>query len=160
MGDVDGDGDLDVVAASGSVFDSQPNRSYLNNGSANPLNGITGVNISNGGRTLSAALGDVDGDGDLDVVFGNSDLTVGNPNRLFLNNGSVNPFEGVTGTDITADNDRTSAIALGDIDGDGDLDVIAGNGGISGERNRLYLNNGNAAPFSGVTGVNLSLIHI
>ena len=34
-----------------------------------------------------------------------------------------------TGTDITADAQNTQAIAIGDVDGDGNMDVVAGNNG-------------------------------
>jgi len=146
LGDVDGDGDLDLVA--GNHW--SPNRLYLNNGTASPFIGITGTDITADNlQTTSVALGDIDGDGDLDLVAGSNS----NPNRLYLNNGTVSPWNGVTGTDITADNLGTEDIALGDIDGDGDLDVVAGNYGAG---NRVYLNNGTALPFSGIAGADVT----
>lgn len=48
-----------------------------------------------------------------------------------------------SGVYITADEDYTSAVALGDVDGD--LDLVTGNGDLvtdGGVPNRLYLNNG------------------
>ncbi len=42
--------------------------------------------------------------------------------------------------DITADVNETLSIALGDVDRDGTLDVVAGNGGTSNQPNRLYRN--------------------
>ncbi len=141
LGDVDGDGDLDLVAGSSSGA----NRLYLNNGTAAPWSGVTGSDITTDVLGSSAvALGDVDGDGDLDLVVGNS----GNPNRLYLNNGTAAPWSGVTGSDITTDTDNTNSVALADVDGDGDLDLLSGNAGL----NRLYLNNGSTAPWSGVAG--------
>ena len=117
---MDGDGDLDLVAGNYG----QANRLYLNNGTADPFNGVTGTDISAiRTRTTAIALGDVDGDGDLDLVAGN----YGQANRLYLNNGTADPFSGVTGTDISADAHNTMSIALGDVDGDGDLDLVAGN---------------------------------
>jgi hypothetical protein len=146
LGDVDGDGDLDLVA--GNL--GQTNRLYLNNGTADPFNSVTGSNISSDAHdTLSIALGDLDGDGDLDLVAGNYDQT----NRLYLNNGTADPFNSVIGSDISSDGYDTRTIALGDLDGDGDLDLVAGN---NGQANRLYLNNGTSAPFNGVNGSDIS----
>jgi len=148
VGDVDGDGDLDMVAASYG----QRNRLYLNNGTADPFQGVTGTDISaDTYDTLAVAVGDVDGDGDLDVMTGN---TNGQVNRLYLNNGTADPFQGVTGTDVTSDAQQTISIALGDVDGDGDLDVVTGN--TNGQVNRLYLNNGTADPFQGVSGTDVT----
>jgi hypothetical protein len=146
IGDLDGDGDLDLVKGNRD----QPNRLYLNPGSANPWNGVTASGITaDAGFTRSVALGDVDRDGDLDLVAGNFNQA----NRLYLNNGTVDPWIGVIGTDITTDADRTTSVALGDVDGDGDLDLVAGN---NGQTNRLYLNNGTATPWTGVSGSDIA----
>ena len=78
-------------------------------------------------------LADVDGDGDLDLLIGNS----GQPNRLYLSNGS-GVFSSFT--NVTSDAHKTLSLCIGDVDGDGDLDLIAGNN--SGQVNRVYFNGG------------------
>ena len=146
LGDVDGDGDLDLVVGN---YDHQVNRLYLNNGTSDPWNGVSGSDITaDGHSTVSLALGDVDGDGDLDLVVGNYQQA----NRLYLNNGTSDPWNGVSGSDITADNHSTFSVALADVDNDGDLDLVAGNDG----NNRLYLNNGTSDPWNGVSGSDIT----
>jgi hypothetical protein len=146
LGDVDGDGDLDLVAANWG----QPNRLYLNNGTPDPWNGVVGTDITADAHyTTSAVLGDVDGDGELDLVVGNHDQT----NRVYLNNGTSDPWNGVTGADISIEAHTTMSVTLGDVDGDGDLDLVTGN---LGQANRLYLNNGTSDPWGGVAGLDIT----
>jgi hypothetical protein len=149
LGDVDGDGDLDLVAGNSDPGSTEPNRLYLNNGTPAPFSGVTGSDVgTDTDATESVALGDLDRDGDLDLVVGN----YSQPNQLYLNEGTADPFNGVTGSDVTTDTHGTLSVALGDLDRDGDLDLVTSDKGT----NRLYLNNGTAAPFSGVTGSDVS----
>ena len=78
------------------------------------------------------ALGDVDRDGDLDLVCGNSNSSP----TLYLNVGGT--FENLPAWSSGRVAD-TRSVALGDVDGDGDLDLVCGNSGSS---STLYLNTG------------------
>jgi len=68
------------------------------------------------------AVGDLDGDGDVDVVTVNGDSK---DISVLLNNGSSTL--GSADTTYTGASNSTNAIAIADLDGDGDLDVVTGN---------------------------------
>ncbi|MCA8978077.1 MAG: VCBS repeat-containing protein, partial [Planctomycetes bacterium] len=99
--------------------------------------------------TQSLVWGDVDGDGDLDLVTGNGHY-VGQQNRLYRNDGH-GVLTDVTGTNLPARADYTTAVALGDVDGDGDLDLVVGE---YYQQVRLLLNNGSGV-FTDVTAARL-----
>ncbi|MEZ5966330.1 MAG: VCBS repeat-containing protein [Planctomycetota bacterium] len=133
LGDVDGDGDLDVVF--GNL--RQQNRLLLNDGSAR-FTDVTSARLPGIlDATRAVALGDVDGDGDLDLVVGN----LGERCGLFLNDGS-GFFADATFAKMPSVVFETRAIALGDVDGDSDLDIVLGNGQTRSEENGLFLNDG------------------
>jgi len=144
LGDMDGDGDLDLIE--GNV--NEANLLYLNNGTSDPFNSVNGLDIgSDTSRSSALALGDVDSDGDLDLVAGNNGLET---NQLYLYNGTASPFNGVVGSAIGSNMGDTFSVVLFDLDRDGDLDLVSGNG--NDKANYLYLNNGTANPFEGVSG--------
>ena len=130
MGDLDGDGDLDVVAARFGLAETV----WRNNGagvfSAHPVTPSFGA-----GSTNSIALGDIDGDGDLDAVVGNGG---GQAETVWLNNGAGSFATHPTVPGFGAGN--TTFVALRDLDGDGDLDAIAVNN--AGQATTVWLNDG------------------
>ena len=139
LNDVDGDNDLDIVLANG-------NSGYLTHSNRLLLNDGRGFFVDSGSwppdfdRSSSLALADVDGDGDDDVVFGNSDSR----NRLYLNEGGGR-FSKASNQRLPATVALTSDVAFGDIDGDGDPDLVTGNTGYYagfGDQNRLFRNDG------------------
>ncbi len=135
--DVDGDNDLDIVYAELSGLRYQINDGAGNFGAS--------VQIFNGAVPVSAvAAGDLDDDGDVDLVFTYSDQNFAT--NVFLNNGSgafsASPelFD-KPGTAYGTD------VALHDFDGDGLLDIYVVHYGAVAQPDAIYLNNG-AADFA------------
>jgi len=150
--DVDQDGDLDVFVADGDGFNTagpqRQNRLFMNQTVQGTPYGLVDESVARLGAHSSNAkgvtTGDVDGDGWVDALFANAFST--QPPFLYVNQGSANPgfftFDGVARGFTT--NYSSGAAMFGDLDDDGDLDVILNdryNTGATG-RPHLFFNDG------------------
>ncbi len=140
FGDVDLDGDLDLVYAgqSDSVENNQRvslTTVWLNDGDGGYSQGFDGVEGVNNG---DLELADLDGDGDLDLLLTGA-ATDGDPRTLLYRND--HPLDFIdTGAQIQAL--KSSNLALGDVDRDGDLDLALGGLSASGLYAAMFTNDG------------------
>jgi hypothetical protein len=133
IGDLNGDGHLDIVLAKGRHW-PLVNRVLFGDGrGAFPL-----VNdlAPTADRTYSAALIDIDGDGHLDIVVGND---ARDPKLVYLNDGKGNLRLG-SSFGLPAWPTRHAAAA--DLNGDYLPDIIVANRGGSSSANYVCLNRG------------------
>jgi hypothetical protein len=114
-GDYDGDGDLDLLVAGLGKHDVPFTILYKNTAGTFTDSGIVLLGLSR----ATAAWGDFDGDGDLDLAMTGLDINGLPATRLYRNDGGV--FTPVAGnfTGVFA-----GSIAWGDYDGDGHLDLL------------------------------------
>jgi hypothetical protein len=119
LADVDGDSDLDVIAANDSIENVVCRNDGEFDFTCSPIE-------PEWARTHDLGIGDFDGDGAIDVLIVNN-VT---PNRMCLNDGT-GAFE--CRDDGTTDNRNPSqTVGVTDLDGDGDLDIMLGVGDVGG----------------------------
>ena len=122
--DVDNDGDMDILSASRS---DDAIAWYDNDGAANPTWTATDIATSADNAT-SVFVADMDNDGDMDVVSSSSnDDTI----AWYENDGAASNSQTARGisawTEVVAGSsfDAAGDVVHADIDGDGDLDMVA-----------------------------------
>ena len=159
--DYDNDGDMDLLVLRGAWLgkDGRIRNSLLRNRDGMFDDVTHQAGLADPARpTQSAAWGDFDNDGDLDLYIGNEFRRGGpeesgnHPNQLFQNQGNGS-FHEVTAAAGVENSRFCKGVAAGDFDNDGWLDIYVSNVGS----NRLYRNRGDGtfedvAVKLGVTG--------
>ena len=148
IADLDGDGRLDLLFANGGDYSTpgtpEPNQVFLNTGPGWRFTEATAEILGatpDLARVIKAR--DLNGDGFMDIVVGTTYQT---QSRLYL--GSGRRFQEVTATHLPAAVLSVGDLESGDVDGDGDLDLVLADWGPGdnmsndGGRTRLWLNDG------------------
>jgi hypothetical protein len=160
LADIDGDGDVDILFAEGGDYDvpgeAVPSRIFSNDGSA----GFTDVSQQVLGDAIGTArvmkARDLNGDGDVDIIVGNTFET---QSRLYLGRGELT-FEDVTATNLPKVRASIGDFEVGDVDADGDLDLVLADWGPGsplesrGAPPMLWLNDGRGG-FTDVSRTNM-----
>jgi len=146
-GDLDNDGDLDVAMGRGTTSGGEvivwqnPSPTSSTFSAAWPSYSVA----TTGDAVYALILADLDGDANLDIAVGtgsNEDNQV----VVWRNDGS--PFDGGWSTqDVGASDDTVYALAVGDLDDDGNPDLITGSG--SGEDYEVIAWASDGSPFDG-----------
>lgn len=148
-GDFDGDGDLDLLVTHDG---DAPNALFQNDGHGQFSEVTKQAGLGDIGPSVGAAWGDMDNDGDLDLIVTNfraSGLTLKN---FFYRNDGNGTFTRITDGPIATDTGYFLSCAWVDYDNDGWLDLFLTGYSMTGGKNRLYHNDGNGRFTKVVTG--------
>ena len=142
VGDVDGDGDVDIFVANAWSPTSSPDNKLLVNDGTGVFSDETDTQLpfQRHHSSGTAKFGDVDNDGDLDVAI----ASLHQPALLYLNDG-VGFFSDVSSTHLRNIN-KTTNLEFIDVEMDGDLDIVAARHGTRVSevyQNFILMNSGN-----------------
>jgi len=123
VADIDGDGDNELLVGGGSAVNGWDDAGAV----------LPGFPIATGDKRINSqlALADLDRDGDLEIVAGTRARVANGQGRVFAWHHTGVLLDGwpqsvAWDTQYSANDSRVSSVALADIDGGGDLEILAG----------------------------------
>ena len=143
LNDVDNDGDVDLLISGANSSPLLSSNLYLNDGSGN-FSIVANASFEPAG-SADFAFGDIDNDGDDDVVFMGTS-SAGSPITKLYENDGTGMFSEVNSA--TFNPIHFGAVELFDYDNDGDLDVILSGEDANGEPFTGLFDNNGAGEFS------------
>jgi hypothetical protein len=160
LADLDQDGDVDILFANGGDYDAPgdpvASRAWLNSGDGTFTDGTAHVLGEHALLTRVIKVADVNADGFPDILMG---TTYDTQSRLLLGTG-VATWTDATATHLPAAGLSVGDLEFGDVDADGDLDVMLADWGDDGPINdrggqtALWLNDGSGV-FTDATAVRM-----
>lgn len=135
--DFDNDGDFDVLLVN---WGNQRNQLYLNYGDGTFTKLNEAPFTTDISSSFGSSVGDIDNDGDLDIIISKAFTSQKTANLLYINN---NDGTFTKSNDASVqDSGWTYGVALGDYDNDGWLDLFEARCYNASENNVLFHNNG------------------
>ncbi|MGB0715217.1 MAG: FG-GAP repeat domain-containing protein [Phycisphaerae bacterium] len=135
FGDIDGDGDLDLLGANG-LSGSSSDILLENDGTGVYTNVSSNISSNFNVDDNDSKFFDYDNDGHLDLLIGR----IGGVERIYRNDGAGN-FTLTSGV-LNSANDSTLDVMVADLNNDGRLDIVTGQGESGNYQNRIYMNTG------------------
>jgi hypothetical protein len=139
FGDFDSDGDQDALVLTGGPAGDLPNEIWYNDGKGNFTD--SGQRLGNS-CAYSAAIGDIDDDGDLDIYVANGFANKIEADVIWINQGGMQGGTKMTFVESQVKFPATRGweVRLADLNADKLLDILVTNGWGKGEANQVYLN--------------------
>lgn len=120
VGDIDGDGRMDIAAACGTSVST-----FLNTGvPGGDLSFAAKSDFTTGNNSFSVALVDMNLDGYIDIVTSNNGAAANGLSVLRNTTTVIGTASFATKVDFTTPSSNTQYLTVGDVDGDGKIDAI------------------------------------
>lgn len=144
--DIDNDGDDDII----TKINVNPHATvFINDGSGNYTD--LGVSLLNGDGNVSVIqTADVNGDNKIDIIIGNDNGGAVDQTEVWLNTGTTGNASFAFSAGLANTGGAANSIAIGDVDGDNDNDIIIGS---SSWNAKYYLNDNNSGTWTAQTDI-------